>query len=190
MDLRKIAASVGNGYEVAARKAGIALLYAHWEGYIKFVGEAYVKYVAVRKLKLELLVEEFLAVEIAGILRNYTTSGGDLSSRLALIDEWKKIEHGQFKRFREKGIATGGNLNFQRFSEICRLIRIDPKSVISDTEFLDKNVLGARNKIAHGESITVTAAEFADASNFVIEAMRNFRNEAEFCVIQKYYLKQ
>jgi hypothetical protein len=189
-DLRKIAASVGDGYEVAARKAGIALLYAHWEGYIKFVGEAYVKYVAVRKLKIDLLVDEFLAVEISGILKAYSTTGGGLSSRLDLINEWRNIEQGRFRRFREKGVAIGGNLNYQRFSEICKLIRIDPKSVIKDDEYLDRNLLGVRNKIAHGESITVTALEFRDVSNFVIESMRNFRTETEYCVIKKYYMKR
>ncbi|WP_192260080.1 MAE_28990/MAE_18760 family HEPN-like nuclease [Mesorhizobium caraganae] len=189
-DLRKIAATAGSGYEVAIRKAGIALLYAHWEGYVKFVGEAYVKYVAVRKFKLALLVDEFLAVEIAVILRKYGVTSGDLSSRLALVADWKALEDGQFRNFREKGISTGGNLNYDRLSDICRLIRIDPKKVVSDPDYLDRNVLGVRNKIAHGESITVTADEFTLSSDFIIEAMRGFRSETEYCIINKSYMKK
>lgn len=189
-DLRKIATSVANGYEVAVRKAGIALLYAHWEGYVKFVGEAYIKYVAVRKITIESLTEEFFAMEISGPLKNYVGGPGDMSSRLSLIDEWRRMEKSQFKRIKDRGVSTGGNLNYQRFSEVCILFNIDPKKVIGNEEFLDKNILGVRNKIAHGESITVTEAEFLAASKFVIDAMRNFRTEAEFRVISKQYMRQ
>ena len=188
-DLRKIATSNKEGYEVAARKAGIALLYAHWEGYVKFVGEAYVKYVSVRKIRIDYLVDEFFAAEIDGLLRNYVSTPKDLRSRLALVDGWKKIEKERFLGHKEGGIVTGGNLNFHRFSEICRLIRIDPASVIKDSDYLDKNILGVRNKVAHGASITVTEGEFNSASEFVIESMRKFRNQTESCVFKKSYLR-
>lgn len=187
-DLRKLAITAGAGYEVALRKAGIALLYAHWEGYIKFVGEAYIKYVAMRKFRLTLLSDEFFAVEISGILRKYEGSYG-ISSKLALVADWRSLEVSQFKNFREKGISTGGNLNYERFSEICRLLKIDPNKVVSDPDYLDRSVLGVRNKIAHGESITVTEDEFIAASDFVIESMRGFRTETEYCVVNKRYLK-
>ncbi|WP_348527551.1 MAE_28990/MAE_18760 family HEPN-like nuclease [Mesorhizobium sp.] len=140
-------------------------------------------------MKMSLLVDEFLAAEIGGILRKYATASGDLSSRLALISDWKALENGQFRNFKDRGIATGGNLNYERLSEICKLIKIDPKKVVPDPDYLDKNVLGVRNKIAHGESITVTKDEFILSSDFIIEAMRGFRSETEYCVINKSYLR-
>lgn len=188
-DLRKLATTAGAGYEIALRKAGLALLYAHWEGYIKFVGEAYIKYVAVRKLKLGLLADEFLAIGVGGVLRKYAATGGDMDGRLGLIADWRALEGGQFKKYRDLDIATGGNLNFNRFSEICRILKIDPNKVIGDETYLDKQIVGTRNKIAHGESITVSEAEFLKSSDFVIEAMRGFRSETEYCVFSKNYLR-
>lgn len=43
-------------------RAGITLLYAHWEGFVKFAADNYLNYVSLRKLKHNELKTCFLAL--------------------------------------------------------------------------------------------------------------------------------
>ena len=47
---------------VTALRAGIALLYAHWEGFIKNAAEHYLQYVALKKLTYQELNCGFVAL--------------------------------------------------------------------------------------------------------------------------------
>jgi hypothetical protein len=40
-DLKQVIRLSGNSYAPVARKAALALVYAHWEGYVVFVAAAY-----------------------------------------------------------------------------------------------------------------------------------------------------
>src|SRR6266508_1948027 len=55
--------AVGKRQEALLRGA-IPLLYAHWEGFVKFAGGAYLEYVAARRLRYEELSVSFVALGI------------------------------------------------------------------------------------------------------------------------------
>src|SRR5216683_7302007 len=51
-------------------RAGVALLYAHWEGFVREAGSMYLDFVSYQRLKYEQLSANFLALAVRGLLRS------------------------------------------------------------------------------------------------------------------------
>jgi hypothetical protein len=186
-DIRRAGQDQRNGYEIGVRKAALALVYAHWEGYVKFVGEAYLKYVAARKIQYSKLSIEFSAIDVPRLIKKFKTEGMKVGSAIEFLNDLSQFLQGQFKDQSKVKLPVEGNLNYDRLCEICVICGIDQLKVIADGSFLDERVLGVRNRIAHGASVTVTEEELRAASDFVIEGMRSFRNEIEARVVNATY---
>lgn len=99
------------------------------------------------------------------------------------------MERDQFKKVPDDAVNTGGNLNFDRFSDLCKVMMIDATKIVSDQEYLDNEIVGARNRIAHGDYVVITDDRLLKASNFVLDLMRAFRSDIENCVIARKFAK-
>jgi hypothetical protein len=69
-DLKQVIRLSGPSYGSVARKAALALVYAHWEGHVLFVAGAYLSYIAKRKLKFATLMPSLQAVRLTGHIDN------------------------------------------------------------------------------------------------------------------------
>jgi hypothetical protein len=67
-DLRVIIRYSGDLYSAVARKAALALLYAHWEGHVLFVAETYLKYIARKKQKFSRLMPSLQAAKLSSFI--------------------------------------------------------------------------------------------------------------------------
>ena len=66
-------------------RAAVALLYAHWEGFVKAAADAYVKFVAIRRPKLDELCTGFLALALRSRLRQFAEAN-DVSVHVDFVD--------------------------------------------------------------------------------------------------------
>ena len=64
---------------------------------------------------------------------------------------------------------------------------LDPESIVKDANFLNTEVVGLRNHIAHGSSVLITPDRLQRVIDFVLDAMRSFRNEVDNSVALKKY---
>lgn len=188
-DVTRAGREQSNGYEIGVRKAALALIYAHWEGYIKFAGEAYLKYVAARKLSYSRLSIEFSAIDIPRLLKRVNAEGLKVKPAIQFLEELTTFLGGCFRNAEKVRLPVEGNLNYERLCEICVICGVKPSSVVQDETFLDERILGVRNRIAHGVSVTVTYEELEEARDFVIDGMRAFRNEIESRVVNGAFRK-
>jgi hypothetical protein len=189
-DLKQVIRLSGESYGSVARKAALALVYAHWEGYVLFVASAYLSYIAKRKLRFSTLMPSLQAVHLTGRVQEWQSRRDTIGLRLNIIQTIKAMEQDQFRRVPDDAVNTGGNLNFDRFSDICQVMMIDATKIVLDREFLDDEIVGVRNRIAHGYYIVVTNERPLRASDYVLSLMRTFRTDIENCIIGKKYTKE
>lgn len=148
--------SVAESY---ALRAGIALLYAHWEGWIRAIARLYIEYVNQKKLTFNEMSPDLL--------------GGALKTRISEISESSKARsHREFARFicgeelnqvarlSDSLVQTGSNLSSEVLSDI--MVRLGlPEGVFElEKAFIDARVVHRRNVVAHGEFLSVDRSEF------------------------------
>ena len=188
-DVRRAADDQSRGYETGVRKAALALTYAHWEGYVKFSAEAYLKYISARKFRYDQLTSQFAAIEVPKIIRKAISDGSGVAAGITFIERMSGLMQETYRDSKTTYLPVEGNLNFERFCEVCSICGVDHRKILEDGTFLDSRVLAVRNKIAHGSSITVSSIELREAGDFVIDRLRAFRNEIELAVISKKFAR-
>ena len=166
MDIESLNAEDGL-YEQNVRyvlRRSYLMLYAHWEGYIKEVGQKYTKSVSKEKIQYRNASD----VIVASSLKTALTNLGGANTHDAHIDfvnkfrdllsDGKYVDR-KYVKINEKIIDAKSNLNYELFIDILKKLdivdNIDDKMLPSEIESLktdiDTNLLKVRNEVAHGE---------------------------------------
>ncbi|MCY8995105.1 MAE_28990/MAE_18760 family HEPN-like nuclease [Bacillus inaquosorum] len=173
-------------------RSGIALLCAHWEGFIRSVANYYVVYICSQKIKYKNLKENFLAFKIK---KDVLLSGGSpknsVHTKFLLKVESLKEEVFYIKyddRPFHRIINTDSNLNFELFDEIIKSIGLNN---IYETKknYIDNEMLKYRHEIVHGESYKDTEYNFTEVYNQVLSIMESFKSQVIDAAEKKEFLK-
>lgn len=150
--VRSNVATARNHAKDTAIRAGIALLYAHWEGGIKNMATYYLEYVAMQGLPYGRLKPNFLAISIKKDLASFTESNKSTIHTTVVSDVLQK--QADKARIPVDGvIKTASNLNSSIFVEIMATIGLDDSQYQSSYKLIDEILLSKRNSIAHGERL-------------------------------------
>ena len=104
-------------------RACVTMLYAHWEGFVKNVTEAYLNFVSLRRLTHKELKPCFVAIAMRKkfdlIKSNYFENQANAIEFLL-----NELDRRAFIPYRDV-ISTKSNLNFGILKDICSVIGID-----------------------------------------------------------------
>lgn len=159
-------------------RAGVALVYAHWEGFIKAASEAYLNFVEnqghiYRDLKI--------CFAVFG-----------LKARLSLLDTGRKaksnIEALEFvfseidkpaKMNMSSAINTEANLTSNVFANIAASIDISISPYETKFNLIDESLVSRRNKVAHGEYLDLSPEDFMVLADEILQMMRTYKTDIE-----------
>lgn len=172
-------------------RSGIALLCAHWEGYIRYVANMYIVYICNINIKTKELKENFLAL----LLRKDIVNSGmteKTSVHVRLIDKIKDIRENKFYiRYSEDNriIKTNSNLSYELFNEILKSINIENKYELKKN-YIDYNLLKRRHEIVHGEKTEFEIEDFIATFNIITNILEEFKDQVISAAENKVYLKE
>lgn len=173
-------------------RASLALIYAHWEGFVKSSAENYLIYIShLMKGKFtdpKNVNTHILALTLWGAYKNRNPQ--DRPTPKKYIEAVKDIfdaPHSEFK-ISSKVIQTESNLNYRILCEICTLIDVDSTQFILKEKLIDEDLLKKRNAIAHGENTDVSEAEYRQIKDQVLGLIELFYNLLDNNIVQKKYL--
>ncbi len=171
-----------------ACRCGVAMLYAHWEGFIKVASCYYLEYVAMQRHSVEELSENMLAV----ILREKLTK----ISPSEKLDQVKEVMDILLNKPTSKPlipfktvINTGSNLSSNRLREITSILGVDFSPYETKQKLIDLKLLGKRNSIAHGSYVIVETDEYIELHEQVIQMLCVLTTQLENMACQKKYLR-
>lgn len=180
-----LSSAKGVHYKAIVR-AGIPILYAHWEGFVKAASEAYLDYVLHQCHKYSELKTCFVVL--------------GLKSKLSLLNESKKsainIASIEFIRNEldstavlklDNAINTKSNLNSEVFENIAETVGVDFSKYTTKYNLIDIQLLKRRNEIAHGEYLDVKQSEFYDLADEVITLIENYKTDIENSIALQTY---
>jgi len=168
-------------------RGGVALLYAHWEGFIKEAAAAYLEYVAfqvkVRRTRVRDLAPPFLGLALAEMCpldphdRVWFTA--------ARIGQFLRSDEDQRARIRTTAVVdTESNLTYRVLERILRALGLDASPYELKRHLIDRSLVEARNSIAHGEHFIVQKGDFMDLYDEFVPLLRDFKNQVENAAAQ------
>jgi len=169
----------------AFTRAGLALLYAHWEGYTKGALTAYLKYVSRLKLRMRELQPGFVAMALAAEARS---SQSPVVQRNAMIRRLVEAPEDRL-RIPNKEVNTKSNLNSNVCSELFDSLGLDYAPFSTKAAMIDYKLLKARNEIAHGRWVSVEVVDYEELHREVLTLLSTMRNLVVTAVDDRSYAR-
>ena len=188
--LKSNIASARNSAQETALRAGIALLYAHWEGLVKNTASYYLCYVSFQRKTYGELKLNFLALSIKEELK-YFDSSNKASIHNRIVADVRGLENRSSKIPFDGIIKTNSNLNSEVFVEIMETLGLNYDQYKCDFVLLDSTLLKMRNEIAHGEHVEYISLDknrFDEIYDRITGMMNKFVSQVSNAVILKEYL--
>lgn len=164
-------------------RAGSALFYAHWEGFVKRSATHYLKYLSFQRVKIGEMSDFVMCL----FMRQSLGSVG-ISTSAQLLKVSQQLQFQQ--QFRPKlnwknVIETEFNLSSKVLNRIAGQLGLDYSLFATKAVIIDGLVLKHRNAIAHGEKGEVDLNMLNDIGEQVISLITLFRDLIENAVATK-----
>jgi hypothetical protein len=176
------------GVRPALLRASVALLYAHWEGFVKNSCHYYLCYLASLRLSYDALRPELAGLSLRQYLEEFEeTNKASLHS--ALVKTIRDDGSGRAKIPTDRdAVRTQSNLNWERLCEILCSLGCDFDRYSQYSDLIDEQLLASRNKIAHGEESYIAIGEWEALRVPVIEMMDDISTQLSNAAIVRSYL--
>lgn len=167
-------------------RSGLALLYAHWEGFVKKTGSFFLEYVAMQRLLLSELNVNFVTL----VAKSKFEKASESKKNSSFQDVTKFILENQNNRAKipfKNVVDTQSNLSTTVLKEVIWCLGVDYVNFETKENLIDMRLVSKRNYIAHGEVFDVSIDDFLDMADEVVGLMELFKNEIEnSAILEKY----
>ena len=189
-DFRVVVQNPGEnaGRRSALLRAGVTLLYAHWEGFVKRSGTYYLEFVANQgKIASELRVN-FIAIKLKS--RLIEASKSNKPSASAELVDFFCSKLGDRLRIPHKGIVdTKSNLSSSVLREIVWILGLDMSPFETKCHLIDSSLVDRRNHIAHGDSLDIGIDDYLALHDEVMALIDAFRNQVQNAAITDGFMR-
>ena len=187
-DIRSAARAAGSASQKTFIRAGVTLLYAHWEGFVKAGADAYVNYLSCRGLQNSEMRSCFVALGLKSRIHDLMSSKRSIASVSALDVILAELEKPANLPMRDS-IDTHSNLGSSVFKDIAGWIGLDTRPYSTKFNLLDERLLKQRNRIAHGRYLELDQSVFSDLVDQIVELLRWFKTDIENALVTKAFMK-
>jgi len=157
-------------------RAGVALLYAHWEGFVKAIGTAYLNFVAMQRLRYDQLQPCMLAVAARGRLVKAATTSR-VETHMDVVRFFREEMQKRSQIDWRNGIQTKSNLRAGLFRQIVLTLGLDYTPYATKEKLIDERLVDSRNGIAHGRHECPTYADYMDLHAEVVWMIEEFERQ-------------
>jgi hypothetical protein len=167
-------------------RGSVALLYAHWEGFVKKSSSYYLEYVASHRLPYKSLTANFIGLTLRAKFFELGASekisaGNDLAKFFST--ELESRSNVPYK----KTVDTKSSLSSKVLIDILDALGLDVTQFATRLKYIDTNLVNPRNHIAHGEVLEMSVEEYLVLHDAVITLIETYRNEVENASVQRLF---
>lgn len=182
INTKGLVSNARGAHEHTLIRAGILLLYSHWEGFIKKSTELFFVYLNNSGLKYQDLNKNLISLGICDQFENdfpHKQFKSYLITTNFIIDG---IKDKKFNLNITKHIDTKSNLNSEVLIDLTSKLGIDCTNFLNERFHIDSRLLKFRNSIAHGErtdnnpDLLITKEEFFELFDKIKDLISMFEN--------------
>lgn len=180
--------SLSGAAKTGVMRAGIALIYAHWEGFVKEAATSYLKFVARRRAKFIELKPCFIALAVEWeVKRSNNLSATQRRNKMA--ERYCSFEEDERASIPARDVDTYSNLNSEVLADIFEMLGLDPSGLSTKYHLIDYSLLKTRNEIAHGRWVPITPESYAELHGEVISLIETVRRTIVSAAENRCYLR-
>ena len=176
--LKRVIPSATGIRQTAILRANLALIYAHWEGFVKVSATQYLEFVRNKKLNGRELQNCFVYLGMKRKLNDFNQVRR-ANVGVGILDEIRGNLDEEVNFSYVGAINTEANLKSDVLEGIIATIGIDRSPFTPYYNLIDEALLAKRNKIAHGEYIDIDLDSFEEILQTVLMLMRWFKTGIE-----------
>lgn len=159
-------------------RSAVALLYAHWEGFIRGAASAYVEFVSRLQVPCEQLSDNFLAIASRSLPRDATESRR-IKSHVAIVEFVRQRMTGRSNLAFGSAVSTQSNLNSGVLQDIILTIGLEYAPYETKEKLIDERLLRSRNSIANGQYLTMDTTEYVELHEEIQSLVQLFYNQVD-----------
>ncbi len=171
----------------ALLRGSFALIYAHFEGYIKKASVSYVEFVRMQRLSYKDLSDHFFNISVKQ--KFHANYGSKKFSDFLPVTAFFRTEKNSTAKFNHKNVIdTASNISSLIFKEIIYTLGLDYSKFEGIEKLIDIKLLEKRNHIAHGEFLDVDIDDYLLVNTRILELLENFKTQIENQVSEHLYI--
>jgi len=174
----KLASKTEEGDRRVFVRAGVTLVYAHWEGFIKAASEAYLDFVDNQGHMYRELKSCFAIFGLKGKLALLGDSRQAKSNIEAFDFVLGELDNRARMRF-SSAIDTESNLTSKVFANIATSLDIATTAYETKFNLIDESLVRRRNRVAHGDYLDLGAADFRSLADEILQMMRDYKTDLQ-----------
>lgn len=155
-------------------RAGVAMLYAHFEGFTKNAVSFYVKYVEGRRLPIGELSQSFCSLVCVRLIQR-----SDISQKDAYMEMVDIVRKGVTRKYRFASVVDIGNLDYDRFAKLMNSVGLDSNKYATMRLSTIDRLVELRNPVAHGRWEILDCDRFLAMCQDVLNIMNEVKNDIE-----------
>lgn len=159
-------------------RAGVPLLYAHWEGFVKQASEDYLEYVSNQRLKYNELSSCFVVFGAKKHL-SHVVESRRAAVNIAAVEFFRSCAEERADLSLSNAINTKSNLKSEVFVDIAMSLGVPLDPYDAYFNLIDESLLKRRNAIAHGEYLDLDADSFRKLADEVIKLLRMYKTDLQ-----------
>ena len=169
-------------------RAGVALMYAHWEGFVKESATGYLKFVARRRSRFTDLKPCFVAMAVESELKRVQDLSV-LQRRNAMAARYCNFEPDERAHIPSRDVDTRSNLNSEVLIDIFEMLGLDVAALNTKFHLIDYSLLKTRNEIAHGRWVPVTLESYSELHSEVLSMIGTVQRTIMSAAENQQYLR-
>jgi hypothetical protein len=155
-ELSDIKLRLGSGGSDIESKALVVLAYAHWEGFYNDCTRAYLSFLRTANAQVSSVSWPLLAGALSSEIDRMRDRNHSMEARIDFIQSIQAALTCDFGGYDDKSIMARSNLDFAKLSLNWRLMSFELSPFQAYRLRIDKELVGWRHQVAHGDSPDLT----------------------------------
>lgn len=179
----------GDDARIMLIRAGMALLRAHFEGFIKDASYDYLSFVANQNICYKDLQEVFSIWKIHSLIEECAKSS-KYSVQARVLEKYNALSSEPFSINKKSMINTHSNPSTEVLKELLLTLGVETDIFRTKANYIDSSLLANRHSIVHGERTNLAYDDFSVTFDIIMRILDDYKDFLIDAAAEEAYKKQ